>query len=417
MSGLFGIASGLGNTPAPLRAKKPKPESRPPPAIRYVPGSVIASKYRLTRVLGEGGMGAVWVARNISLDVDVALKLIRHEVAADDTSERLLQEARAAARIGHPSIVRIYDFGQTDYKDPYIVMELLEGESLRQVLDRKARLSPANAVQTLLPIVSALAAAHAKGIIHRDIKPENILLAEDERGILQPKILDFGIAKLRREEERRTVTQAGSVMGSPDYMSPEQARGRADIDERSDVWAMCVVLYETIVGACPFEEPNYNAQLRAIIENAPKPITELGTGDDELWAILARGLEKDREARWPDMRSLGAALASWCVAQNVDADVTGALIALEWSDPGARRSLSEPPTSVEDARAATLSRRAAFSSGDRISAAPRSGPSVGWPSRPSVRPTMPTIDAVDATKPPADAAASTGAAPPRAEAP
>ena len=135
MSGLFGIASGLGGAaPASLRGKVPK--SQPPPPLRYVPGGVIGEKYRLTRVLGEGGMGAVWIARNLRLDVDVAIKLIRREVAAEDTSDRLLQEARAAARIGHPSIVRVYDFGETEYKDPYIVMELLEGESLRQVLDR-----------------------------------------------------------------------------------------------------------------------------------------------------------------------------------------------------------------------------------------------------------------------------------------
>src|SRR5262249_49057612 len=161
-----------GMTP-PARAGHKQPEALPP--LRYVPGGVIGAKYRLTRVLGEGGMGAVWAARNLKLDVDVAIKLIRREVAADDTSERLLQEARAAARIGHPCIVRVYDFGETEFKDPYIVMELLEGESLRQALERKGRLPVVNAVQTLLPVASALSAAHAKGIIHRDVKPENVL--------------------------------------------------------------------------------------------------------------------------------------------------------------------------------------------------------------------------------------------------
>ena len=140
-----------------------------------------------------------------------------------------------------------------------------------------------NAVQTVLPVVSALVAAHGKGIIHRDIKPENILLAEDERGVLVPKIVDFGIAKLRRDvDENRKQTQAGSVVGSPDYMSPEQARGRADIDERSDVWSMCVVIYEVVTGTCPFMADNYHAQLRAIIEERPTPIAEYQVGDDEL---------------------------------------------------------------------------------------------------------------------------------------
>jgi serine/threonine-protein kinase len=351
-----------------------------------VPGGVIGEKYRLTKVLGEGGMGAVWVARNLRLDVDVAIKLIRREVAAEDTSDRLLQEARAAARIGHPSIVRVYDFGETEYKDPYIVMELLEGESLRQVLDRKARLPAVNAIQTVLPIVSALVAAHGKGIIHRDIKPENILLAEDERGVLVPKIVDFGIAKLRRDfDDNRKQTQAGSVVGSPDYMSPEQARGRGDIDERSDVWAMCVVIYEVVTGTCPFLEENYQAQLRAIIEEAPLPIAEYGVGDDELWTILSRGLEKDREARWPTMRALGGALAAWCLGKEIEVDVTGALLSLEWAEAAARRPLSEPPPSIAEARAATLSQRASSDpnrDADRVSSmTPRSVPRISWPSR------------------------------------
>jgi eukaryotic-like serine/threonine-protein kinase len=392
VSGLFGIASGLGGAaPASLRGKVPK--SQPPPPLRYVPGGVIGEKYRLTRVLGEGGMGAVWVARNLRLDVDVAIKLIRREVAAEDTSDRLLQEARAAARIGHPSIVRVYDFGETEYKDPYIVMELLEGESLRQVLDRKARLPAVNAVQTVLPVVSALVAAHGKGIIHRDIKPENILLAEDERGVLVPKIVDFGIAKLRRDvDENRKQTQAGSVVGSPDYMSPEQARGRADIDERSDVWSMCVVIYEVVTGTCPFVGDNYHAQLRAIIEESPTPIAEYDVGDDELWTILSRGLEKDKTARWPTMRALGGALAAWCVAKDVEADVSGALLSLEWAEAvAARRPLSEPPQSLAEARAATLSQRASSDPSRDESASnppPRSLPRVEWPAR-AQRETLP----------------------------
>jgi eukaryotic-like serine/threonine-protein kinase len=161
VSGLFGIASGLtGATPAPPR--RSGQEKRADVPLRYVPGGVIAAKYRLARLIGEGGMGAVWLARNMTLDADVAIKLIRREIAGKETSERLLHEARSAARIGHPSIVRIYDFGETEYKDPFIVMELLEGESLRAILDRKGKLAAVNAVQTLLPILSALVAAHTK---------------------------------------------------------------------------------------------------------------------------------------------------------------------------------------------------------------------------------------------------------------
>src|SRR6185437_8796623 len=150
------------------------PADTPPPAS-YMAGDIIAQKYRLTRLLGEGGMGAVWLAHNQKLDVDVAIKLIRREVATPETAQRLLQEARAAARIGHRSIVRVFDFGESEYKDPFIVMEVLSGESLRDALERKGRLPPVNAVRTLLPVAGALVAAHAKQIVHRDLKPENIV--------------------------------------------------------------------------------------------------------------------------------------------------------------------------------------------------------------------------------------------------
>src|SRR5262249_7007231 len=163
------------------------------------PGDVIVEKYELLRVLGEGGMGAVWLAKNLTLEVEVALKLIRREVATLEASERLLQEARAAARLGHPSIVRVFDFGVTELDDPFIVMELLRGESLATFIDRRGRIPATESVQLLLPVASALCAAHAKGIVHRDLKPDNIILTTDDSGATIPKVVDFGIAKLRKE--------------------------------------------------------------------------------------------------------------------------------------------------------------------------------------------------------------------------
>jgi eukaryotic-like serine/threonine-protein kinase len=298
----------------------------------YEPGTTVAGKYRLLELLGEGGMGTVWRAHNETLDVDVAVKLLRRDdpenVEGPLAGDRLLQEARAAARLGHPAIARVFDFGVSDRGDAFIVMELLEGEDLAEALARRGRLSPTKAAATVLPIVHALAAAHAKGIVHRDIKPENIYLARGEDRRVQPKLVDFGIAKLDRAKNKR-LTQTGTMLGSPLYMSPEQARGD-DVDHLADVWALCVVLYEVVAGRTPFEGKNYNALLYSIIADAPVPLTELGFGDERFWQILARGLEKDPVLRWQSVRALGEELARWMIDQDQHEDITGASLSMQW---------------------------------------------------------------------------------------
>ncbi len=290
-------------------------------------------------------MGSVWLARNQTLDADVCIKLIRRDLATSRASQRLLREARAAAQLSHPCIVRVFDFGVTEYRDPFIVMELLRGDSLRQVLERKRRLPPTVAVATLLPVASALVEAHGKGVIHRDLKPENIMLVESDSGSVLPKVVDFGLAKLREEDGTRQLTQHKAVMGSPDYMSPEQARGEVTIDQRVDVWAFAAMLYEAITGMLPFSGENYNALLYAIRHNDPMPTTDLGLGNKDLWQILSRGLAKPVEDRWPDMRSFGAALARWAVNSDIEVDITGASIAVGWlSTP--RRPFAQTPAGV-----------------------------------------------------------------------
>ena len=323
-------------------------EPAPAPAI-YVPGDVIDGKYRLTRIIGRGGMGAVWLAHNLPLDMDVAVKLIRRDRTAPEAPGRLLQEARAAARLKHPSIVRVFDFGESEQGDPFIVMELLNGESFAAILRRKKRLSPAIAVQTLLPVASALASAHAKGIVHRDLKPDNVLLITDESGALVPKVVDFGIAKLLSNDPDRPFTLAGEVLGSPDYMSPEQARGADNVGEATDVWAFSVVLYESVAGRRPFEGPNYNSLIAAILTNDPPPIPKLG--DPALWAILERGLTKNVALRWASMRELGAALAQWAVDQGIEEDVCGNRIAKQWLEGAMRRIFTVYPEQQEMADA------------------------------------------------------------------
>ncbi|UQA58471.1 serine/threonine-protein kinase [Polyangium aurulentum] len=319
----------------------PGQRGSPPASSPYAPGSVIASKYRLVEIVGEGGMGTVWLARNETLDVEVALKLIRHDTATAETEERLLQEARAAARIDHPSIVRIFDFGETDRGDPFFVMELLRGESLRDLFRKEKRLSGEAAIEILLPVASALAAAHGKGIVHRDLKPENVLLTRDERGTVLPKVVDFGLAKVHDFDRR--LTQGGTILGSPDYMSPEQARGRGDLDARTDIWALAVLLYEAVAGKVPFGGANYNALLLSIIEDPPAP-WDAGVGDPALFRLVARGLEKDREARWPSMEAFGTALVEWALERGIETDITGTSLAMHWLKQPPRRSLTSAPT-------------------------------------------------------------------------
>jgi serine/threonine-protein kinase len=303
-------------------------QSKPAPAPgRYEPGRLIAEKYRLIRPLRVGGMGTVWVAHNRVLDVDVGIKLIElHGDEGADLAQRLLDEARAAARLGHEGIVRVTDFGVTRLGDPFLAMELLEGEDLADLLAREGRLQGRFAVRLLLPIVGALAAAHDKGIVHRDVKPENIFLAKEGADV-KPKLLDFGIARTLYGVPR--TTSEGVVMGTPDYMSPEQARGE-ETDASSDVWSTCVVLYELVAGACPFSGANPLELLRAIAGNEPVSFEQRAIDEPDLYRIIERGLQKQSKERWNGMRALGEVLALYLTERGVAEDVSGTSLRYVW---------------------------------------------------------------------------------------
>jgi serine/threonine protein kinase len=331
----------------------------------YGPGDVIDGKYELEALLGRGGMGEVWTARNATLDVRRAVKLIRTDAGSADSTDRLLHEAQAAAQLAEPAIVRVFDFGKTAAGDPYIVMEMLEGEDLMSIIRRRERLSPIKAVRLLLPMIRALVGAHAHGIVHRDLKPENIFLAKLPDGRVQPKLLDFGIAKLKNAIGLRLTTD-GAVMGSPLYMAPEQARGE-DVDERADIWALSVVLYEAITGHPPFSGDDRAEVMRAVEGDSPARLSQHNVSDDSLWPILSRGLEKRRDDRWPTMEELGRALARWLQSQNVIDDITGASLEAVWfrssrqslfgsSSPPLRASLSGPTESPNTLLARALRR-------------------------------------------------------------
>lgn len=296
---------------------------------KHARGDLLADKYRILGPLGAGGMGTVWRAHSLWLDVDVAIKVLHREQIDIIGAERLLREARATARLGHPAIVRVFDFGQTDAGQPFLVMELLDGVSLATWLETQGPMSSAQAVQMLLPVASALAAAHAQGIVHRDIKPANIIAVRNETGAYMPKIVDFGIAKLANCGGR-ALTQTGTIMGSPEYMSPEQANGILEVGEQTDVWALCVVLYELITGRRPFGGTTLAAILYAVFHQDPAPASRFADCDEDLWAIIERGLNKSPTERWPTMRALGRALASWAAKRGITTDAAGMSLTHYW---------------------------------------------------------------------------------------
>jgi eukaryotic-like serine/threonine-protein kinase len=338
-------------------------------AERYRSGELIDGKYRLIRPLGRGGTGHVWVAHHVVLDVQVGLKIIQTDTeGSGNRGARLLQEARAAARLGHPAIVRIFDFGETGLGDPYVSMELLSGQTLAEALAQQSRMSATRAIQLMLPIADALAVAHAKGVVHRDVKPDNIFIACDEVGRIQPKLLDFGIARV---ESNLELTLQGVVLGTPEYMSPEQARGEAEIDQRTDVWSFGIVLYELIVGHPPFVGENYNSLLQSIIHQEPVPTTALAAGDAALWLLLERALQKPAALRWASMRTFGEALARWLHERGIQEDACAASLKTNWLEASA----AEAPNSVPSPAAAP--------SEPRYDAATR--PSPPQPASPGVR--------------------------------
>jgi serine/threonine-protein kinase len=187
------------------------------------------------------------------------------------------------------------------------------------------------AVRRTLPIADAIAVANRRGVVHRDIKPENVFLARDEFGRIQPKLVDFGVARLR--ERGAALTRPGVLMGTPDYMAPEQARAEPDVDQRADVWAFAVVLYELMTGRRPFarENASYLAILKAIVSEPPVPIHSLGAGDAALWTILERALAKRPSDRYGGLRELGEALAGWLLARGVSEDAYGASLRTNWA--------------------------------------------------------------------------------------
>ncbi|MDC3961936.1 serine/threonine-protein kinase [Polyangium jinanense] len=271
-------------------------------------GDIIASRYVLERPLAKGGMGAVWVARHLELDVRVALKVMAPEhVDTAFARDRFQREARACAQIQHPNVVGVHDYGVADGA-PFLVMELLQGEDLQACLAREERLSLPAAIAVILPVCKGLRRAHELGIIHRDIKPSNVFLARQGDDTIV-KILDFGVARIVHDAAGQT-TRSGVLLGSPCYMSPEQARGRR-VDHRSDLWSLAVVLYECLTGRLPFGS---QALGELLIELCTEPVPPPTTVAPSLPAVVdpffARALARNPDERFQSAEAFAEALAS-----------------------------------------------------------------------------------------------------------
>jgi eukaryotic-like serine/threonine-protein kinase len=304
----------------------------PPPLAE---GMVIANRFRLDRLLGQGGMGSVWAAWHITLNVEVAVKFIDAQTGlTQDAWSRFSQEAMAAAKIKSPHVVSILDFGTDEHRRPYIAMELLQGEELASRLENETALPIPVVARIMAQACKGLARAHAAGIVHRDIKPDNIFLVEDEDGFLL-KILDFGIAKMASVGGPTHKTGTGQVLGTPLYMSPEQAYGNKPVDHRTDLYSMAVVAYRCLAGQVPFNSDGVGELIVAITTQEPTPPSWLRAGlPAGIDAWFQRALAKDPAARFTNAREMNDTFLQACGLAHT-AESTAQFSALSFEDMSA----------------------------------------------------------------------------------
>jgi serine/threonine protein kinase len=276
--------------------------------LRLEVGQVVDRRYRLKREIARGGAGAVFEAEHLYTTRPVAIKLlIPGQADSTEARQRLLLEARALTVARHPGIVLGLDAGETDEGLPYLVMELLEGRTLEGILAVRRRISVADAVYLGLQLCDALAAAHERGILHRDVKPSNVFISRSEAGREVAKIFDFGIARLPHQDQK--ITQQGAVLGTPEYMSPEQLLARAEIDARCDIYALGISLYEALAGVVPFEGNFGEVLLKVSTEAMPSLIKRVPQLPVELEQAIEKALARDPEQRYGTAREFAEALS------------------------------------------------------------------------------------------------------------
>ena len=283
-----------------------------PAPSRSLTGAVLSRRWRVGAKLGEGGMGEVYAADPVGGGSRVAIKILRPEFVADrDVLLRFLEEARTSMRLVHPNIVRVLEGAQAEDGSPFLVMELLDGVPLGAYTQNGGRVPLQQAVPILQGILAGLAAAHAEGIVHRDLKPDNVLLTRDASGTFVVKVLDFGIAKVMDVAGGMGVrTRTGVFLGTPAYMSPEQARSARDVDQRADLWSAGVLFYEMLTGRSAFPAPTEFARLAALLSSEPEPVEKVDPALAPLSGFFERALKKDRNARFSTAGEMARALVA-----------------------------------------------------------------------------------------------------------
>jgi serine/threonine-protein kinase len=274
-------------------------------------GTVLSQRYALKRVLGTGSMGAVYAAEPVGGGAPVAVKVLHsHFIGDEQVMTRFLEEGRTCMRLVHPNIIRVHECLAAEDGSPYLVMDLLEGIPLSAYTVDGGHIALDRAIPIIQGVLAGLEAAHAAGVVHRDLKPANVVLAR-AGGVFDVKVLDFGIAKVMDAAGRMgTKTKTGALLGTPAYMSPEQVRNAKDVDARSDLWSVGVMLYEMLVGRPAFPAPTEYARLAAVLSDTPTPIQSIAPELAAIAPFLERAMEKDRTRRFQSAREMAVALAA-----------------------------------------------------------------------------------------------------------
>ncbi len=283
--------------------------------MNLLPGQILAEKYRIIRQIGQGGMGAVFEGENVRIRRRVAIKTLHAAVSMkDDVIQRFEREAQAAGRIGSEHIVEVLDMGELPDSTRYMVMEFLEGQTLGERIVKQGRIPPRDMVPIMSQLLEGLDAAHKAGIIHRDLKPANVFLCSGRGGSADfVKILDFGVSKFNvLNDEEMSMTRTGAVVGTPYYMSPEQAKGARSIDHRADLYSAGVMLYEAITGQVPFSAETFNELIFKIaLESPPPPEQFVPNLDPAFSALLRKAMSRDVGERFQSAAELRSALEAW----------------------------------------------------------------------------------------------------------